>query len=66
MFEFSPEYEQQKRDGNQRCRTGTGSATLWALSQSARRPLPDIIERAAAAGYDLKGVVRRIANGGRT
>ncbi|CAG9171008.1 hypothetical protein LMG23992_01907 [Cupriavidus laharis] len=48
------------------CRTGTRSATLWALSQSARRPLPDIIERAAAAGYDLKGVVRRIANGGRT
>ncbi len=48
------------------CRSGMRSATLWALSQSARRPLPDILERAAAAGYDLKGVVRRIANGGRT
>jgi len=48
------------------CRTGMRSATLWALSQAPHRPLPDIIERAAAAGYQLKGVVRRIANGGRT
>jgi sulfide:quinone oxidoreductase len=28
--------------------------------------VPEILQRAAAAGYDLKGVVRRIANGGRT
>ena len=48
------------------CRTGTRSATLWALSQAGQRPLPDIIERASRAGYDLKGVVRRIVNGGRT
>lgn len=48
------------------CRTGMRSTTMWALSQAGQRPLPQIIERAAAAGYDLKGVVRRIANGGRT
>lgn len=48
------------------CRTGTRSATLWALSQAGQRPLPDIIERASRAGYELKGVVRRIVNGGRT
>ncbi len=48
------------------CRTGTRSATLWSLSQGAKRPLPEILETAKAAGYDMGGVVRRIANGGRT
>ncbi|MFT7723508.1 MAG: bifunctional protein tyrosine phosphatase family protein/NAD(P)/FAD-dependent oxidoreductase [Roseateles sp.] len=48
------------------CRTGTRSTTMWALSQSGQRPLPEIIERAARAGYDLQGLVRRLANGGRT
>lgn len=49
------------------CRTGMRSTTMWALSQSGgRRPLPEIIERASRAGYDLKGVVRRLANGGKT
>ncbi len=48
------------------CRTGMRSATLWALSQAGRMPLPDIIERASRAGFDLKGVVRRIVNGGKT
>ena len=45
------------------CRTGMRSTTMWALSQSAQMPLPQIIEKAAQAGFDLKGVVRRIANG---
>jgi sulfide:quinone oxidoreductase len=49
------------------CRTGTRSATLWALSEGARgRPLAEILAAAKAAGYDMSGVVRRIANGGRT
>jgi sulfide:quinone oxidoreductase len=48
------------------CRTGTRSATMWALSQSAAMPLPQILECAAKAGFDLKGVVRRILNGGKT
>ncbi len=49
------------------CRTGTRSATLWSLSEGGRgRPLPDIITATKAAGYDMAGVVRRIANGGRT
>ncbi|MEY4754844.1 MAG: hypothetical protein RJA44_2519 [Pseudomonadota bacterium] len=48
------------------CRTGTRSATLWALSQSTRLSTPEILERAAKAGYNLQGVVRRIVNGGRT
>ncbi|MDL2336794.1 MAG: TIGR01244 family sulfur transferase [Pseudomonadota bacterium] len=48
------------------CRTGMRSTTMWALSQSGQLPLPQIIETAARAGFDLKGVVRRIVNGGKT
>ena len=48
------------------CRTGTRSATLWSLSEGGRgRPLPEILAATKAAGYDMAGVVRRIANGGR-
>ena len=48
------------------CRTGTRSATMWALSQAGKVPLPEILDRASKAGHNLKGVVRRIANGGKT
>ncbi len=47
------------------CRTGTRSATLWSLAEARRRPLPEILGRTHAAGYDMSGVARRIANGGR-
>jgi sulfide:quinone oxidoreductase len=49
------------------CRTGTRSTTLWALAEGGRgTPLPDILASTKAAGYDMAGVVRRIANGGKT
>jgi sulfide:quinone oxidoreductase len=48
------------------CRTGMRSTTMWALSQAGRIPLPLIIEKSSKAGFDLKGVVRRIVNGGKT
>lgn len=48
------------------CATGTRSATLWSLSEAGRRPLPDILRRARAAGYDMSGLAGRIASGGRT
>ena len=48
------------------CRTGMRSTTMWALSQAGVMPLPQIIERSSKAGFDLKGVVRRIVNGGKT
>lgn len=49
------------------CRTGTRSATLWSLDQGTRgTPLPDILSATKRAGYDMSGVVRRIASGGRT
>ncbi|WP_106745962.1 bifunctional protein tyrosine phosphatase family protein/NAD(P)/FAD-dependent oxidoreductase [Yoonia maritima] len=48
------------------CRTGTRSATLWSLSQAATLSVADILAATKAAGYDMGGVVRRIANGGKT
>ncbi|WP_010111159.1 TIGR01244 family sulfur transferase, partial [Burkholderia oklahomensis] len=48
------------------CRTGIRSATLWALSQAGARPLRDIVAAGEAAGYDLSGVARRIAQRGRS
>lgn len=48
------------------CRTGMRSTTMWALSEAATRPLPQILEKAGAAGFDLKGLLRRIVNGGKT
>ncbi|WP_394178451.1 TIGR01244 family sulfur transferase [Yoonia maritima] len=48
------------------CRTGTRSATLWSLSQASTLSVADILAATKAAGYDMGGVVRRIANGGKT
>jgi len=49
------------------CRTGTRSATLWSLHQGALgTPLPQILETTRNAGYNMAGVVRRIANAGKT
>ena len=48
------------------CRTGTRSATLWSLAEAKTRPLPEILAATKAAGYDMSGVARRIANGGKT
>jgi sulfide:quinone oxidoreductase len=48
------------------CRTGMRSTTMWALSQAGQMTVAQIIEGSSAAGYDLKGVVRRIVNGGKT
>ena len=48
------------------CRTGTRSATLWSLHESKKRPMHEILAATKAAGYDMNGVARRIANGGKT
>ncbi|CUH51620.1 bifunctional protein tyrosine phosphatase family protein/NAD(P)/FAD-dependent oxidoreductase [Shimia marina] len=48
------------------CRTGTRSATLWSFHESKKRPMPEILAATKAAGYDMTGVARRIANGGKT
>ncbi len=46
------------------CRSGTRSITLWSLSQAGKCETSEILKRAKDAGYDMSGVVRRIANGG--
>ena len=38
------------------CRSGMRSATLWALSQAGSRPWPELLQRAAQAGFNLSGV----------
>ena len=48
------------------CRTGMRSTTLWALSQAGSKPLPHILETSQKAGFDMKALVQRIANGGKT
>lgn len=42
------------------CRSGTRSATAWALSQAGKIPTDDIIEAAAKGGYDLAPMRRQI------
>lgn len=42
------------------CRSGTRSATLWALSQAGDRPAGVIVEMAGRAGYDLSGLLPRL------
>ena len=48
------------------CRTGTRSATLWSFHESKKRPMSEILAATQAAGYNMNGVARRIANGGKT
>jgi sulfide:quinone oxidoreductase len=48
------------------CRTGMRSTTMWALSQQDKLPLPQIGEIASRAGYDLTGLLQRMAKGKRT
>ncbi len=64
--EFGAVMEQLPKPVFAYCRTGTRSTTLWSLSEAGKRPLPEIVGAAKAAGYDMTGVVRRIANGGIT
>ena len=48
------------------CRSGMRSTTMWALSQSGVTPLPKILEASQKVGFDMKALVQRIANGGKT
>ena len=43
------------------CRTGTRSATLWALTQAGALPADQIIATAADAGYDLTALRPRLS-----
>jgi sulfide:quinone oxidoreductase len=43
------------------CRTGTRSATLWALQAARQQPVDAVLARTAAAGYDLSPLAPRLA-----
>ena len=45
------------------CRSGTRSATLWALTQTGQRPAGEILRTAADAGYDLSHVAPLLTRG---
>jgi sulfide:quinone oxidoreductase len=37
------------------CRSGTRCITLWALAESGERPMPEVLQMARQAGYNLGG-----------
>jgi uncharacterized protein (TIGR01244 family) len=40
------------------CRTGTRSSMLWALSESGKRSIDEILRLTSAAGYNLSNLFR--------
>lgn len=38
------------------CRSGTRSATVWALAEAGRRPTDEILRATASAGYPMDGL----------
>ena len=42
------------------CRTGTRSASMWALSEAGKRSADDILSATRAAGYDLSALRPRL------
>ena len=42
------------------CRSGTRCTVLWALSEADKRPLDDILQTAADAGYDMRTLAPRL------
>lgn len=45
------------------CRSGMRAISLWALSQSHELSLTEILSAGKSAGYDLSGIISRIATG---
>jgi sulfide:quinone oxidoreductase len=43
------------------CRSGTRCTALWSLAEIDKRPVPDILARTRAAGYDMAALVQRAA-----
>lgn len=44
------------------CRSGNRCTVLWALARAGERPLPELQQAAAAAGYDLGPWLDRMAS----
>ena len=56
--EFSDYYDDAEKPIFSYCRTGTRSSMLWALSESGKRSVDDILSLTTAAGYNLSNLFR--------
>ena len=56
--EFSGHYDDAEKPIFAYCRTGTRSSMLWALSESGKRSVDDILTLTTAAGYNLSNLFR--------
>ena len=56
--EFSDYYDDAEKPIFAYCRTGTRSSMLWALSESGKRSVDDILSLTNAAGYNLSNLFR--------
>ena len=55
---FSEYYDDATKPIFAYCRTGTRSSMLWALSESGKRPIDEILKLTTAAGYNLNKLFR--------
>jgi len=63
--EFKQAFDELPRPILGYCRSGMRSTSLWSLANATKLTLPQIIEKASAAGYDITPLSKRILNGGK-
>ena len=56
--QFSDYYDAAEKPIFAYCRTGTRSSMLWALSESGKRSIDEILKLTSAAGYNLSNLFR--------
>jgi sulfide:quinone oxidoreductase len=54
--QFSEYFDASEKPIFAYCRTGTRSSMLWALSESGKRPVEDILRLTSKAGYNLNNL----------
>ena len=57
--EFSDHYDAAEKPIFAYCRTGTRSSMLWALSESGKRSIDEILSLTTAAGYNLSNLFKQ-------
>ena len=56
--QFSDYFDAAEKPFFAYCRTGTRSSMLWALSESGKRSIDEILQLTSAAGYNLSNLFR--------
>ena len=54
--QFSDNYDASEKPIFSYCRTGTRSSMLWALSESGKRSVEEILKLTSKAGYNLNNL----------